>query len=322
MQAIDVDASCICHGDVADGTPLFQCEVQCIVTAWDNLVPIYLAEWFVGKGAKLNYLHPKRKSMPVHLLTEAILQMCIRALKGYSFQARNYLKLVEHELFIQQIITSAEKDACTCACSQGGCQVGSVVAATIQKGLRQDYVPGEWRSQVAVIVDVVKVLLHFDPDVETHPAAYRALFRALTFDQLGLTHTCHAYNMDGIEDCDVFDIQDLEKDDIALLDKLQEEFVNAWEDSDGTLMEFLEGYWAERIEVIVTERNTPSSDQLERIRDLGVNLEPLGPEVQSKKIAKLIPKYGTWEWFQEVVRIIEEGKCNETELEEIIWGGY
>jgi len=328
MQATDVVSDHYYH----NGTPLFNFARGCAEAArhidqkddnWKFQPLVDMAEWLVETGARLNYLDRGSKTTPVHLLTASIMLVYIMDLQGHLVKARYYSLLERHDQFVQRILTSVVKDSCTCACSQSGCEVPTVVGFVIK---RETY---EWAKeesciprQLDLIVGVVKVLLHFDPSVETRPAARQALLRALTFDQLGLTHTCHTYHPYGIEDCDCFEIQDLEKDDISLLDELMEEFSNAWIETDGSLVEFLRSHWAEKIREVVTERNKPHADELENILNLGVHLELLGPEEKPDNIANLLRKHGTWEWFQEVVHMIEEGECNEGQLRQIIGSWY
>lgn len=328
IQAIDVDVNCPCN--FVGGTPLYLCAEQYAFFVMNSLwlcpsfadsPELRLAEWFIEKGAKPNYIHRRSKTTPIHLLASSILHALLLLIYGDMGQASQHPELDDNEKFmarfLTRFLTSREKDKCNCACSQDGCEVGTVITRAIiawvhnPKSHKEDQ---PLKEKVANVGCGIKVLLYFDPELEARPADCHALFRALTFDLLGLTHTCHLRNMHGIEDQEVRDIQELEKEDIVLLDGLVEHFANAWHDCDGPLIDFVAGYWFETVEGIIAERSKPRVDELENIRKLGVKLEPLGSEV----VPEHVPTHGEWEWFQKVVHVIEREKCTEEELENII----
>jgi hypothetical protein len=213
--------------------------------------------------------------------------------------------LEEDKFLIQQILTRPEKDACECACSENGCEMVTVLADVAAK------LPGGHHghsmdplSLMDRIVALVRVFLYYDPELEKRHTSCRAFFRALTFHQLGMTHTCHIVRRNNkpylydvsekpYDEAEYHAIHDIEKDDIRLLEQLVEGFCASWADYNGSLGDFLRNVWMGEMESTVTERSKVDDGYEEKLQELGVVLGPAEIEEQEEDPSSQLPERGT-----------------------------
>ncbi|KAF2788778.1 hypothetical protein K505DRAFT_366174 [Melanomma pulvis-pyrius CBS 109.77] len=147
-------------------------------------------------------------------------------------------------------------------------------------------------------------------DVNSEEHMIPSFIRLLTFERLGLTHTCHDHGHYKFG-CDpklplaaseIFDIQFVENSDIDLLEDLLEEFEEAMQEHTGSIWDFIDGYWKDRMDQIMSERDKPIQEEEEQARQLGVTIHGyFGPEPQGNSITDEKPEWGSWEWFERKV---------------------
>jgi hypothetical protein len=325
MQAVDTEEEA--EGGNIVGTPLYKFARD--LEAYDGYLGnaawwrhyFTAANWLIKKEVKVNYVHPESRTTPVHLLGEGVLRRYSSDL-DCLICAKWYQTLEEDKFLIQQILTRPEKDACECACSENGCEMVTVLADVATHNFPNLHYLRSMSPFPFIdrIVALTSVFLYYDPELEKRPAPCRALFRALTFHQLGLTHTCHIVrkNDEPYDALENHAIHDIEKDDIELLERLVEGFCASWAKYNGSLLDFLRNVWMGEMESTVTERSKVNDGYEEKLQELGVVLGPAEIEDQEEDPSSQLPELGTWEWFQKVVGIIGEGCCDESELQRLV----
>lgn len=111
-----------------------------------------------------------------------------------------------------------------------------------------------------------------------------AVLRILTFEDLGISHTCHEVAVIRYEsgeppypEEEINEIHDEEEELIASLELLCDEFEAAYASSeDPSFYNFYKGYWTNRMKEVKEERDP---DYVKDIEEIGVVVEPFGPEL-------------------------------------------
>ncbi|KAF2123252.1 hypothetical protein BDV96DRAFT_562155 [Lophiotrema nucula] len=154
--------------------------------------------------------------------------------------------------------------------------------------------------------------------LETHPLQVPSILRIFTFDELRLTHTCHNnrhhdFNVNPVEQLarkDIENIQYAEAEDLALLEQLITEFEEAWSSFEGTILGFIVGYWAERMDEVLASRVVSEAEAQKRMEEAGaVIVGPEKPPLVKKPWYGLI--YGSQEWFEKGVEMILDGSYTQ-----------
>lgn len=226
------------------------------------------------------------------------------------------------QVLVQQLWQNRKTDSCNCACSSGGCSLLTVALKITRQAFDpatsswRPFTESEWfedTGRKSVVLDMISILLEYVPysiwkDVE----CCREILRVLTFDRLGLTHTCHNLGhekytclpRDPLDQDEIKDIHYSEEKDLDLLENLLNEFEQHWlEDPEG-FEKFLSGHWADRMNEVVANRSTPSEDEPESVfRETGVILELDGSERKQGVTFEM----GTFEWFEAAVQKIMSG---------------
>lgn len=168
-----------------------------------------------------------------------------------------------------QILTDPIRDDCSCACSTGGCQP----LITVLKIFRPDTssIGRMMKTQISVVLaDLIET------SSTSSSSSISELVRCLTFEELGLTHTCCAHFLDHIlprdnNDDDVHEIHDEER---LLLDQLEEllaEFETKKSELGVSTAVFLQGYWRARMNEILNDEK-PEVHDLAQLRHIGVHI--------------------------------------------------
>jgi hypothetical protein len=169
-------------------------------------------------------------------------------------------------------------DRCIYACSEEGCRV---VDCAVRKMLSM------WRLHSHTVtastppnLDTVARLIDLKHPKSTPHAL--AVIQTLTFEKLGLKHTCCAgltnpkYRQSNEE---AQDIRYVEIKDIERLESFMTDFEHSWSDHEGTFHEYVANVWGTRMEAEVESSSEEvSSEYIERIGKASVVLwEPFGP---------------------------------------------
>ncbi|KAE8450795.1 hypothetical protein EG329_005708 [Mollisiaceae sp. DMI_Dod_QoI] len=167
-------------------------------------------------------------------------------------------------------------DNCRCACSSQGC---TPFTALLKPGLRAGYYDS--RTKMVELQEIVKYL---PVDVFGLPEIPLATLRLLTFEALGIRHTCcqgpRKLRADLLRSNDCYDeeeLQELREEDSFLvksLEELMEEFEMKYNASGENLPLFVERYWKHRMEEVIAEMDEYelSDEEKRKLEELGVDL--------------------------------------------------
>ena len=222
--------------------------------------------------------------LPVAREAEAYWIACLekgeraRTLLGYSFPAR-LMPLIDDlsldcQHFLYKIMFDASPDGCICACSRHGCLPVTLFLKRkdgwCYGGEKQKRYISEW-----------KCLWFFDnvPTEKSPKSVIHAIVRSMTFEKLGLRHTCCRMDFlgrsfDTIDAEEAEEIRDEDREGIQLLESLLQRFEENYDDRD--LKTWLEEYWDPEMEDVLAELDREAHDEA-GLREAGVVLrENLG----------------------------------------------
>jgi hypothetical protein len=134
-----------------------------------------------------------------------------------------------------------------------------------------------------------KILSWMDTLLSTSLDMANAVLRVLTFEDLGIRHTCHdvAIILDrrNQESCgrppyseeEIDEIHDEDSELITRLNLLCAEFETAYASSDNpSFYDFVKGYWTDRMN---EDKKDRGADYVKAVEEIGVVVEPFGPEL-------------------------------------------
>ena len=188
------------------------------------------------------------------------------------------------EQTLRSIVSDSTPDDCTCSCSEFGCTARSLIIRSYTRPTRMDtYLYRIRQYRIRDYGETIKRLAQFT-DADAHSGSYEAL-RLLTFQELGLTHTCCDLRckagrdahpgfcmLFGIEDQDnIHEIRANESAGLSQLEELLTEFELKMDELDVSFPDFLTDYWGPRMKQVVDE-NEGYLDMV-GIRKLGVKID-------------------------------------------------
>jgi hypothetical protein len=251
------------------------------VGGWDGVDRMV---WLLSKGADINRRLPLSNARTGHLITAQVVGFFLGILEFqkpdniYSSWVRLEHKISRHRdtLFPNKSIT----DSCSCACCPDGCTVLSVA-------LRQ-VLGWQYWFQVSEPAFWLRRLLGFITGWENlDPIIERSVIRCLTFDALGLNHTCcselggvfgslkrkSADEMEGRDEGEIGEIQQESRNGVEFLEELMLEFEATFDELGLPLIEFLEGYWHTRMAQHLLECDPYNENHDREARSIGVVLQ-------------------------------------------------
>ncbi|KAJ5510536.1 hypothetical protein N7453_002639 [Penicillium expansum] len=242
-------------------------------------VIIKCAAWLMSKGASIERKIPTSNAKVAHFLTSQVLNLyCmewVSDLAGPDFE--NWKKGVA-ELGDACFFVSPIQDCCICGCSPGGCTTLSVALRSIIWWTYQ------WRSKIQDH-NFRKTILSLIAWQDSWPDISQAIVRTLTFDALGLTHTCcteidpnnikfFPFKADrGRDETEIDRILDDQHLLLKEFEELMEEMERKLDELDLPLEEFLDGYWYGRIIEYLSRRDQYNEVHVTEARMMGVFLE-------------------------------------------------
>lgn len=189
-----------------------------------------------------------------------------------------FTECVNHWTLLQEVFTDTQHhDGCFCACASDGCLPLNVFLKTAlnycwgsSHGLPNS-IPG---YIVAKIFDDQHLLPPATLE-QLHNQVAPAAIRICTFETLGLRHTCrrhysYYFEFGGVKVDDIAEVQEEERFLIDQLEQLVSEFELKYKELYVSLPVFLRGYWAERMEEVLTE--VFDEDEAHAMEEAGVVL--------------------------------------------------
>ncbi|KAJ5530845.1 hypothetical protein N7527_004238 [Penicillium freii] len=241
---------------------------------------IKCAAWLISKGASLERKLPTSNAKVAHLLTAQVINLHLGhhtiALGTLGKVYRNWKKSVS-ELGDACFFVSPTQDCCVCACSPGGCTTLSVALRTIL------LVAYFWQRRITDHY-LRKLILSLTAWQDSWPDLSRAIVRTLTFDALGLTHTCcteiyrdeafwPSVPNEGRDETEVGRIADDQSFLVKEFEELMEEMESKLDELGLPLEEFLDCYWYDRVIGHLSRRDRYDEDHATEARKMGIFLE-------------------------------------------------
>jgi hypothetical protein len=253
---------------------------------------ISLIKWFISKGGDMYKEDPIRGGTALHHLGWIIGRNTFEAHDAHNYERPNrnqnvYLALgEEQQQTIVGFLTDEYEDSCTCACSKSGC---TAISSTT-KGSR-----GTWRPWSQSECEPTRGISLRTPDglflVDNYTADFleperqrcpwlpHYILRVMTFDTLGLTHTCHnakppwILSHSRLSEEDISEIHSEERFMIQHLESLMAEFDAKLSEVGGTLTSFLKEHWKPRMEEVLNAKDEELDEERRKMRGIGVVLD-------------------------------------------------
>ncbi|CAG8159136.1 unnamed protein product [Penicillium salamii] len=234
--------------------------------------------WMISKGADPFRKLPGLETTVLHWINAGLgqrfqieaneIQRGNRAASYFDpYAAICHLHQIDRHLFSLSI-----KDACLCSCSLDGC---SPLSVALRDTVHHLYLGDQQISQDAHrFRQFLEFLLHHN---QSKIEVCHTLIRSLTFDGLGLSHTCctelrHYEPWDCIRhESDLQEIREEQKLSLGRFENLVSEFVSQFDALGLSLMDFLQNAWYERMVRFISERDKYDHEHHEKIRELGIN---------------------------------------------------
>ncbi|CAI7599445.1 unnamed protein product [Penicillium pancosmium] len=225
--------------------------------------------WLILKGANPMERFPRSNTTVTHLLSATLGERIYRGFDGGNpFDPTPFHQVVDH------LLSTSFKDACSCPCSVGGCTTLSVA---IRFGNYLGYGrPKDITQEAAVFRNFLQFLIEYN---RSSSQACRSIIRSLTFDGLGLTHSCCTElnywhpGSDFREEHDLLEIMEEQIEQAERFEGLVAEFESHFDACGLPLMDFLQGVWYERMIRFISQRDPFDPKHHEEVGKLGVSLE-------------------------------------------------
>ncbi|KAJ5425844.1 hypothetical protein N7465_000914 [Penicillium sp. CMV-2018d] len=237
---------------------------------------IKCAAWLISKGASVERKLPTSNAKVAHLLTAQVIYDLMLGSDTLDNDYRNLEKGVS-ELGDACFFVYPTQDCCVCTCSPGGCTTLSVALRAI---LWMAYL---WRWRITDDF-LRKMILSLTVWQDSWPDLSRAIVRTLTFDALGLTHTCcteiyrderfwPSVPNEGRDETEVGRIADDQHFLVKEFEELMEEMESKLDELGLPLEEFLDCYWYDRVIGHLSRRDRYDEDHATEARKMGIFLE-------------------------------------------------
>lgn len=192
------------------------------------------------------------------------------------------------QAYLKVLTSSQIQDMCKCACSSAGCQAIHMLFKGLLDGHRWGDKGVLWRD--LCVTNYKDLYLYVWEDAMTSNQLLSELVRFSTFELLGLTHTCcrtrsYLDQNDSIlmplaQDEEIQEIHKEEWEDLQLLEDLMIEFDQKRRELGCSITEFIEGYWWNRMNEILSEQKPMSYD---KIREIGVVIHDFDSKTEDRE---------------------------------------
>lgn len=212
------------------------------------------------------------------------------------------------------------KDRCKCYCTGSGCTPASILFfhVTGRPMWKDDHVDGSplryWQEQQKVTIDRVsrlaKLFRKENITLKLHRHVRVAALRMLTFQALGIRHTCGCRDSDEVP-FSADDVEEIRKEDVnlsGLLEKLQTEFENSFDNSGMDFVTFLFKRWIPRMKIVFQELDQVvlSEDERGDAESLGVKWDSCEVQYGPEQITKVDGDFRRPRTLQEYLRAIQK----------------
>ncbi|KAI9689638.1 MAG: hypothetical protein M1820_010136 [Bogoriella megaspora] len=254
--------------DKFDRTPLMDISFRAISNPDISLL---FAKWLTDHGADLYSRFGSSNARAIHLLAWGL---------GQSIDGSTSTCPLSEDAkqFLLDIFQDETGDGCKCKCSSRGCQGVTMALKGITQTFSKPYADEPSTSVKWLLAQIEHLGAYNTPSRAKHA---RKAIRFMTFEELGLTHSCccrkrgiywlNATHLQPMPEDDAREIFEEEKDLHDQLEILVPEFYSAYVRLGLPLPEFLEKHWMPRMDELSKQK--PSKEELGRIRALGVRVK-------------------------------------------------
>ena len=237
--------------------------------------------WLLAKGASLETVSPLCSAAP-HYQTSHIVarnlacSFCVsndRFSYSYAFpeEKSSLFRQILAGIPANQLATAVHifntqtPDSCCCGCSTGGCLPLKILLGRTFKSWRRNYG-----------LSLVRWLELDQNGIESISSrVWREIIRFLTFELLGLRHTCcrsSYWDATILEACEVKEIRDEQKWLLVQLEELVKEFEDAYLIQHTSISAFLSTVWKRRMTQVFMDLLSREDDERSRLANLGVKI--------------------------------------------------
>lgn len=239
----------------------------------EPLAHLRMGSWLIEKGANTRLCPVIYEYSALHFLGAAL---------GYAIdETTDPLSQAPAsiEAVINMILLDDLRDPCSCHCSDGGCTPLTVfLDALLEPNYDVDCIEG---LTIDSLVDVLTLLISKSPEAFEEKVMPEVL-RLLTFRVLEISHTCShpkvSYNrvleFHPFDPAEAREIHDEEKDLIRELECLVLDFISDYKRLSLPFEQFMREHWGVQMKETLSKRPPPSEGETNRIREIGVVLEP------------------------------------------------
>ena len=233
--------------------------------------------WMLSKGANPHQKLPHSDATVAHFQTAKIVAEIIRCL---SMPAKQLQDLKHWKKLLLQngdkvFLHPFARDGCDCACCPNGCTSLSVALRQIVHDLSNSTKElghrSFWFRQILQLVV---------ERAQSRPGTHQAIIRSLTFDGLGLKHTCCIeiqgwclQEMKGRDKAEIREIWEEQKQCFERFEQLVLEFDAKFVELGQPIIDFLADHWHIRMVEFLSHCDPYNEDHHKKTRSLGVFLE-------------------------------------------------
>lgn len=213
--------------------------------------------WFEEHGENIHSWHrfSNDESGPQFATIHQLVHMLGRCLYFPS-----EITLSQHNKgYLENLLSDRIEDACTCLCSEGGCTPASIFIRT-SLGCHPMFIK-EYMTDYIV-------------DLPERPTL--DIIRVITFEDLGIKHTCCNFDGRKVEPMDIDEAKEIRAEDRYLavqLNGLMAEFTSQLQDTHLPLARFITENWEPRMELWRNERDEITEEDRQEFQEIGVWLQ-------------------------------------------------
>lgn len=243
--------------------------------------------WMISKGANPFRKLPGSNTTVLHWINGMLATKIQHQYRRDSHFAL-YAELRHLHQIDKHLLSLSTKDECFCSCSLNGCTPLSIALRDVVSLLSQ------FARRISLVAPLFRRFLEFILDrSQSQPELCHAMIRSLTFDGLGLSHTCCIeLQLDPLwgharHESDLQEIRDEQELPLERFEKLVSEFDFQFDALGLPLMDFLQEIWYERMVKFLSERDKYDPEHHEKIKELGINSWEMD-EIQIPLVVQLI----------------------------------
>lgn len=260
-----------------------------------------LIGWLISKGADPLQRLPRSTTTVTHLISANMGKYIYFDFRWANNPDPNpFHQIVDrtplHQI-VDHLLSVRVTDACSCPCSVGGCTTLSVAIRHVIALYDRPWALQDIALKGPAFRKFLQHLIEYNRS-DSQPC--RSIIRSLTFDGLGLSHSCcteidhwafglELFRLGGRDQCDLSEIMEEQRDQFKHFESLMAEFEYQFDAYGLPLMDFLQEVWYERMIRYLSHRDPFDAEHHQELRKLDVVLEI--DDVEIPLVVQLICDY-------------------------------